>query len=52
MERYKLLVLETTGWQLVDVDASNLTKGECDMKLSQYLGDGISPSRLKVVRVS
>ena len=52
MNRYKLLVLETTGWGLADTDSDNLTKDECDLKLSQYLGDGISPDRLKVVRVS
>ena len=52
IKRYKLLELATTGWEQIDVDANNMTKEECDAKLRDYIGDGVSPQRLKVVRVS
>ena len=50
--RYQLLELVTTGWEQIDVDATNMTKEECDSKLRDYIGDGVSPQRLKVVRVA
>ena len=32
--------------------ASNLTKEECDVKIEELMGDGISPQRIKVRRIS
>jgi len=51
-KRYQLLELRTVGWEQIDDDATNMTKEQCDKKISNYLGDGISPQRLKVVRVA
>ena len=50
--KYELLTLQTTGWQLADEESTNLTKEECDLKLNQYLGDGVAPDRIKIRRVS
>jgi len=51
-KRYKLLELMTEGWEQIDEDANNMTKEQCDKKLNDYLGNGVSPQRLKVVRVA
>tara|TARA_B100001094_G_C17678991_1_gene552456 strand:+ start:227 stop:382 length:156 start_codon:yes stop_codon:yes gene_type:complete len=50
--KYELLTLQTSGWQLADEDSGNLTKEQCDQKLRDYIGDGISPDRIKVRRVA
>ena len=47
--RYKILELSTQGWTLVDTDAQNLTRSECDVRLKQILEvTGVAPDRLKV----
>ena len=47
--RYKILELSTQGWTLVDNDAQNLTRSECDKRLKQILEvTGVAPDRLKV----
>ena len=47
--RYKILELSTQGWTLVDSDAQNLTRSECDVRLKQILeSTGVAPDRLKV----
>ena len=47
--RYKILELSTQGWTLVDSDAQNLTRSECDVRLKQILEvTGVAPDRLKV----
>ena len=51
-KRYQLLELMTEGWEQIDVDANNMTKAQCDQKLKDYIGNGVSPQRLKVVRVA
>ena len=35
--RYKILELSTQGWTLVDTDAQNLTRSECDVRLNHIL---------------
>ena len=46
--RYKVLQLDTTGWEVPDdrVDI-NLTREECNSRIRWYLDQGISPDRLK-----
>ena len=46
--RYKVLQLDTTGWEVPDdrVDV-NLTREQCNARLRWYLDQGISPDRLK-----
>ena len=46
--RYKVLQLDTTGWEVPDdkVDV-NLTREECNGRIRWYLDQGISPDRLK-----
>jgi len=51
-KRYQLLELMTEGWEQVDPDANNMTKEQCDQKLKDYIGNGVYPQRLKVVRVA
>ena len=51
-KRYEVRQLGTTGWELVDERATNLTKEQCDGQLNEYMNDGISVNRLKVFRVS
>ena len=50
-KRYKILELVTTGWELRE-DCNNLPKDECDQRLRFFIDNGISPKRLKVVRVA
>ena len=50
-KRYQLLELMTEGWGLIDEDADNMTKVQCDAKLKDYIGNGVPPNRLKVKRV-
>ena len=47
---YKVLRLVTTGWELADERAQNLTKEQCDAVLENLVQmEGIAPSNLKAV---
>ena len=47
---YKVLRLVTTGWELADEQAQNLTKEQCDEVLNTLVQmEGIAPSSLKAV---
>ena len=47
---YKVLRLVTTGWELADDRAQNLTKQQCDDVLNNLVQmEGIAPSSLKAV---
>jgi len=47
---YKVLRLVTTGWELADDRAQNLTKEQCDDVLNNLVQmEGIAPSSLKAV---
>ncbi len=48
---YQVLEQQTNGWNLPDDSSDNLTKEQCDAKIEQLMGYGVSPSRLKVRRV-
>ena len=39
----------TEGWTLIDVDAQNLTKEQCDERLSEYIQNGVTANRLRAV---
>ena len=47
--RYMILELSTQGWTLIERNAQNLTRAECDKKLQEFVNNGIAPDRLKVV---
>ena len=51
-KRYQLLELMTEGWGQIDDEANNMTREQCDAKIQDYIGNGVPPNRLKVVRVS
>lgn len=47
---YKVLRLVTTGWELADERAQNLTKAQCDEVLSNFVQmEGVNPSNLRAV---
>ena len=47
---YKVLRLVTTGWELADDRAQNLTRAQCDEVLNNLVQmEGIAPSSLKAV---
>ena len=46
---YNVFVINIAEPELV---ASNLIKEECDKKIDELMGDGISPQRIKVRRIS
>tara|TARA_B100000287_G_scaffold27746_1_gene26294 strand:+ start:182 stop:385 length:204 start_codon:yes stop_codon:yes gene_type:complete len=48
---YKLRIeeLTTEGWTLIDNNAVNLTKEECDVLLNRYLQSGVTANRLRAV---
>ena len=48
---YKLRIeeLTTEGWTLIDVDAQNLTKEQCDVRLGEYIQNGVTANRLRAV---
>ena len=48
-KRYNVFVIGIADPELY---ASNLVKEECDKKIDELMGDGISPQRIKVRRIS
>lgn len=48
-QRYRIEELFTSGWELIDESASNLTKEQCDQKLQYYLSSGYNPNYLRAV---
>ena len=48
--RYMILELSTQGWNLIERNAQNLTRAECDKKLQEFVNNGIAPDRLKVAK--
>ena len=46
---YKILELSTSGWILIENQAQNLTKEQCDASLTEYQRQGIAPERLMAV---
>ena len=46
---WRIEELTTEGWTLIDVDAQNLTKEQCDERLSEYIQNGVTANRLRAV---
>ena len=47
-KRYKIVNESTTGWVLIDNEAQNLTKQECDKWIDDLLVRGANPNYFKV----
>lgn len=48
-QMYLIQELTTTGWELIEEDARQLTKEQCDERLNYYLSAGYPPNRLRAV---
>jgi hypothetical protein len=46
---YRIEELFTNGWELIDEDAKQLTKEQCDSLLSHYVSSGVNPNHLRAV---
>jgi hypothetical protein len=46
---YRIEELFTGGWELIDENATKLTKEECNQKLNEYLAQGYNPNYLRAV---
>ncbi len=49
---YRIEEFYTDGWALIEEDAKQLTKEQCDARIQQYLALGYNPNRLRAVRDS
>ena len=47
--KYKIVQQATNGWHLIEDRAQNLTKGQCDRMLKDYIRGGENPNDLKAV---
>ena len=47
-KRYKIVNGSTTGWVLIDNEAQNLTKEQCDKWIDDLLVRGANPNYFKV----
>ena len=47
-KRYKIINESTTGWVLIDNEAQNLTKEQCDKWIDDLLVRGANPNYFKV----
>ena len=48
-KKYKILERVTTGWHLINNNADELTKEECDRMLKELVDQGQNPGDLKAV---
>ena len=51
-QTYRIETLYTDGWLLIEEEAKNLTKEQCDLMLNNYLSLGYNPKYLRAVRDS
>ena len=47
--RYKILQHASNGWHLIEDRAQDLTKGQCDRMLKEYVRNGENPNDLRIV---
>ena len=47
-KRYKIVNESTTGWVLIDNEAQNITKEQCDKWIDDLLVRGANPNYFKV----
>lgn len=48
---YRIEELETSGWTLVESNDTGLTQDQVKYRYQEILDEGISPDRLRIVRV-
>jgi len=48
---YRIEELATSGWELVDPSATNLTKEQATERLNGYIAEGYNPNRLRATPV-
>jgi hypothetical protein len=48
---YRIEELETSGWTLVESTDTGLTQDQAKCRYQEILDEGISPDRLRIVRV-
>jgi len=48
---YKIEELATSGWELIDPSATNLTKEQTTERLNGYIAEGYNPNRLRATPV-
>lgn len=46
---YRIEELFTGGWELIEPDAKQLTKEQCNQRLNDYLAQGYNPNYLRAV---
>ena len=46
---WRIEELTTEGWTLLDNQAVNLTKDQCDVKLNEFMAAGVNPKRMRAV---
>ena len=46
---YRIEEFTTVGWELIDEKEIQLTREVCSQHVQRYIGEGISPDRLRVV---
>lgn len=46
---YRIEEFTTVGWELIDEYEVQLTKEVCAQHVQRYIGEGMSPDRLRVV---
>jgi hypothetical protein len=46
---YRIEEFYSSGWELIDDSAQNLTKEQCDQMLRTYLDGGVNPNHLRAV---
>ena len=47
--KYKILQQASNGWHLIEDRAQDLTKGQCDRMLKEYIRKGENPNDLRAV---
>ena len=47
--QYKIVQQASNGWHLIEDRAQNLTKGQCDRMLKEYIRKGENPNYLRAV---
>ena len=46
---WRIEELTTEGWTLLDNQAVNLTKDQCDVKLNEFMASGVNANRMRAV---
>ena len=46
---WRIEELTTEGWTLLDNQAVNLTKDQCDVMLGEFMASGVTSSRMRAV---